>query len=292
VILGLVTTRPAGGGGGVSDHSLLTNLGYASAGHTGFCSLATAQTITAEKLIDSAVGLRFGHAAGPLLQGPAAGALLTLTGDLDVNGHLALGNGSTPSAAYTLTAIDTLTAHPTAALYGLIYGAKLSGTQFTYGVFGGAYGRGTPSLAFVYGLNFASYYDTPSACPQLGGILTSINSTASGVGTLTIGRGLYVFAANWAGSKPATVVGVDIDQQGAAGVGTAYGLRIADQTATTVRLLELGPATPYLRLLGNWTPAANQTPLYLSEGATPTLRQVRTKDGASIGAGDLVCVLV
>ena len=71
-----------------------------------------------------------------------------------------------------------------------------------------------------------------------------------------------------------------------------YGLFLEDITGGTIaRLLELGGL---LRLLGTgeWTPAANQTPLYLAEGATPTVRQIQWKDGAAIGAGDKVMVLV
>jgi len=75
----------------------------------------------------------------------------------------------------------------------------------------------------------------------------------------------------------------------------AYGIYVGDLTGTSfsnVRLLEIGPATPYLRVVGNFTAAANQTPIYISEGATPSLRQLKTKDGAAITGGDLVCVLV
>ena len=87
--------------------------------------------------------------------------------------------------------------------------------------------------------------------------------------------------------------GLLVDNQGSAYVATACGVRIADQTGSLAnRCLEVGPATPYLRVLGGWTPTANQTPLYLSEGATPTLRQLRTKAGDTLGAGDLVVVAV
>ena len=75
-----------------------------------------------------------------------------------------------------------------------------------------------------------------------------------------------------------------------------YGYRQGSVAGGTIAyLLELG-AGPTLRLkdrgTGGWTAAANETPLWVEEGATPTLRQFKTKDGAAIGAGDLVCVLV
>jgi hypothetical protein len=61
---------------------------------------------------------------------------------------------------------------------------------------------------------------------------------------------------------------------------------------TTVRLLELGPATPYLRLVGGAAPAANCTNLYLAEGVVPTLRQVAWKLKSALVDADKVMVLV
>ena len=75
---------------------------------------------------------------------------------------------------------------------------------------------------------------------------------------------------------------------------TVVGLKINDIGAGTNRyLLELGPATPYLRLVGGAAPGANLTNLYLSEGAAPaTLRRVQWKDYSALVAGDRVMVLV
>lgn len=76
-----------------------------------------------------------------------------------------------------------------------------------------------------------------------------------------------------------------------------WGIHLEDETAATGinYLLEIGdrivgPVTPYLRLLGGGNPAANQTNLYLKEAAN--LRHVQWKDGAAIGAGDRVMILV
>src|SRR3990172_4105300 len=65
-------------------HSALTGLDFASAGHTDFLSTNTAQTITAQKIIDSSTALRFGHAAGATLSHAASGVVAILTGDLNV----------------------------------------------------------------------------------------------------------------------------------------------------------------------------------------------------------------
>jgi len=50
-----ISTGGGGGGGGTSQHDLLTNLGYAAAGHTGFVGITTVQTITGQKTFQSTV---------------------------------------------------------------------------------------------------------------------------------------------------------------------------------------------------------------------------------------------
>jgi len=103
--------------------------------------------------------------------------------------------------------------------------------------------------------------------------------------------------AQGAGGTVSNVYGI---KMGAISNGTnRYGLHMGDIAAGTIaRILELGPATPYLRLQGsgNWTPAANTTPLWVSEGATPTLRQFKTFNPGTAGInftnGQLVVVLV
>ena len=71
----------------------------------------------------------------------------------------------------------------------------------------------------------------------------------------------------------------------------AYGIHVEDITGAAVtRLLELGPATPYLRVVGGAAPGANQSNVYFLEQAT--LRRLQTKDGAAVGGGDRVCVAV
>ncbi len=83
-----------------------------------------------------------------------------------------------------------------------------------------------------------------------------------------------------------------------------YGIRIHDDLEpTTINyLIELGGGTSnpgtvtttsgLFRVIGNFSAAANETPVYMSEGSTPTIRQLKTKAGDTLGSGDLVCVLV
>jgi len=241
--------------GGTTDHSALANLGYAQSGHSGFVPS----------------------------QGEALIEILRCTT------RASIGSGATPSTESLLRVIGTLDTHPAVAGYFLVYGNRAAGPQFTYALSGGARGQGTPSASYVYGLYFFGQHDSPSTCYQLGGILIQQQSGASGTGALIAARGIYIPPGHWAGSKPSTAYGIHIEDQGGAGVGIAYGIHITEQTATVPVLLQLGSPIPKLYVLGG-TPAANQTSVYMMEG--PNLRHVQWKDGAAIGAGDRVMVLV
>jgi hypothetical protein len=215
---------------------------------------------------------------------------VTISDDLKVEGQAEF--GASPYGFYgaLVNAGGSSPGSPAIGIYDLITGTASSGTQLTTGLFGGASGQGSPTIASVVGLYFYAQHNSAGLAAVLTAIYAQLISGSSGSGAITTARGVHLPTATWTGSKPTTVAGVDVEEQGGAGTGTAYGQRIADQTATTVRLLELGPATPYLRLVGGANPAANQTNLYLKEQAT--LRRVQWKDGAAVGAGDKVMVLV
>jgi hypothetical protein len=304
---------------GCNDHAALANLAFPQAGHTGFVAaagLAGGQTIIGGTAAGENLSLQStahptrgyvraqddlqllsniirDSAANQRLTLAAASPHVTLTGDLHVTQRSGFAE-ATPNEGRLVSIIGTLSTHPANAIYAQVYGNRVDGPQFTYGLNGAAVGQGTPSASWVYGLYFFAQHDSASPCFQLGGILVQQQSGASGTGAISVAKGLLVSAAYWGGSKPASVYGVDIEDQGGSGVGTAYGLHILDQTATTVRLLELGPATPYLRLVGGAAPGVNLTNLYLKEGGT--LRRVQCVDpgagGANLQAGQRVLVLV
>lgn len=122
---------------------------------------------------------------------------------------------------------------------------------------------GTLNITDMYGL----YLDNPSI-------------TGAGTKAITNYYGIYIF-----GTASNTIT-------------NAIGLKIEDFTTATgnIYLAEIGPSTPYFRVKGNFTAAANVTPVYISEGATPTLRQLKTRvwDGTAghgFTNGDLVCFL-
>jgi len=266
--------------GGTDDHSALSNLGYVQSGHTGFVPSQGEALIDILRLNQNLIRDSGGN--NRITLSPAS-PHATLTGDLLVSGHLAAGGASVQG--YRLATIDgSLTTQPAIGAYARIYGTKPGGgPQFTQGLAGGAFGQGFPSAAYVYGLYFFAQHNTPSPCGQLFAQYLLLQSGASGSGGLTLAKGIYLGPASWANSKPVTIYAIDITQQGGAGVATAYGLRIADQTAASVRLLELGPTTPYLRLLGGGDPPANKSNLYLKFGST-LYRVVKTGNYMSLEA--------
>jgi len=297
----LVQSRPAGG---AATPFTCSDLGLCSIADLGFRAHYLLTALAADDHAQYA--LLAGRAGGQALSGglaspdtltlrpyPAAIAgILTLsnvspqaalTGNLDVSGHLALGPGASIAAAQSLRVVDTLAEHPCSAGYFMVTGNRPSGPQFTYGIAGGAVGQGTPTSSYIYGLYFYAQYNNPNACPQLGGVLVQVQSGASGTGALQAVRVFHASAAYWGGSKPEQTVGLEVEELGGAGTATAHGFRCADQTATTVRLLELGPVTPYLRLLGGGNPPANQSNLSLKLGAT--LKQITEYDVDTAGGG-------
>lgn len=300
-MLTLVHTRPAAAGGaGVTDHPLLTNLGYATAGHTGFCALAGAQTITGEKLIDSAVGLRFGHAAGPLLKGEASDNRLMLAGRLRLD-H------ANPNAVTSLEIV------PTGTVSGLVVGVRVapaSASLASDGLFAAVEGyavMSVPSAATpstLRGLNFYGALAGGGGGAALGE-LSCIRTRAlasSYTGTITAMKGLFVDWLYTLAGAPVITTMHGIHVRGIAGSGgapaTVYGLQVEDIALGTNRyLLELGPATPNLRLLANAPPNAGlategDSQLFLAwmENGVVTLRRARWRQQSSLLATDKVLI--
>lgn len=198
----------------------------------------------------------------------AASPHLTLTGDTHLDGKVAIGAGVAPHADFGLKVGITTTST-------LAYGAEVvaesvapTGQGIGYGLAGYGKVSGTPTWGLAYGLYFSARYNTSSYCPVLGGMYISLQSLVGGSGTIADAKGIEL-AGSFSGSKPTILRGVYLQANLApATTGTAYGYQCEDFAATTVRLLELGPATPYLRLLGGANPAANASHLSLKFGAT------------------------
>ena len=151
----------------------------------------------------------------------------------------------------------------------------------------------------VRGLDFQVYATTgtTSVYSNLDCIYVRWGTTNLG-GTVTSAHGLFVdkptFTTPGAALSVTTAWGIQIvspSGTGADKIVDYYGLQIGDVGPTVptgnIRLLEVGPATPSFRIVGNFTLAANQTAIYISEGVTPTLRQVRWVDSGALGGGSI-----
>lgn len=157
----------------------------------------------------------------------------------------------------------------------------------------------------AYGLQFAAYAIPAGAAAAAYGLTACIASP----GVIAVGAGKSLTVTNYKGLETApaqnlTVIfatatltnayGLHIKGGSFASVTCPnfYGIRLEDFTGVSGNnyLMEIGPATPYLRLLGGAAPGPNLTNLYLNENGN--LRRVQWKDGAAIGAGDKVLVLV
>ncbi len=153
----------------------------------------------------------------------------------------------------------------------------------------------------IYGLSFIPYVTAGaggSTVAQIFGTFTTYGVTSYS-GTIADAAGCVVRAPAITGTLHSVTLstGVRIENYGnSAYTVDAYGLHILDMTLNTgfQRLMEVGPSTPYLRLVGGGNPAANQTNLYLKEAAN--LRQVRWMDpgagGANFAGGERVMILV
>lgn len=290
---------------GTRLHSDLTSLAYADAGHTGFCSLGTAQTITAEKLVDSAARLRFGHAAGPTIEGPASGNQLTVTADLQI----AAPAGATmaclaiaPSTPTTKTWVNL------AANLGTDYGTyrginlqpQLTGIAPYSAGLNAVYGQAmltVPSGATgsMQGLQFTGFANGAGTITEMQAVWGRLGSQTYSTVTIDKAATFYARYPLYYGAKPTRCYGLYVEPHGASGITDAVGLLVeAPANATNNYVIWAGApitGTPRLRLDAG-TPGANQTMLYLAEGTTPTVRRVQWKDYSALVAGDRVMVLV
>lgn len=180
--------------------------------------------------------------------------------------------------------------------YGIFIQAEAAVTGFAepvVGLFGYARYSGSAVLGGPFGLDFQGIVTSSASGANLSARGARIAVVTPGSGPTSI-YGVWGLMINASlAMAPTNAWGILVANFGHAGGTTVYGLKIEDQTGPPTRYcLEVGPATPYLRVVGGWTPAANQTPIWISEGATPTLRNLQTKDGAAIGAGDRVVIAV
>ena len=239
-------------------------------------------------------GFCFRDGSGPVLSSAEWGDDLFLTGDFDVSGVAAIGNNASIDSQGRVALRVQHSVSVSGGATGLdarVYYTGVYSYQYMYGVQGEARWQGTGVSAYLSGLSF-NVVDEGA-----GGSVASMTGarvglyTVSGAAALTDARGIQVYPS-FAGPRPTTYYGIHLQAGQAGSLNTGYGLRVEDLAGTTIRLLEIGPSTPYLRLVGGAAPGANQTNLYLYEGGTPALRRVQWKDYSNLMAGDRVMVLV
>ena len=243
---------------------------------------------------------------------------VSITGNLDISGFMAIGNVGSISTSSIINVNHTYTLGNFQIGYGVNNSLVDNGTTGTalglIGVTGSvSVTRSGGTNVDVEGLFFnASYSVTGAATVSvLRGARVAINITTNN-GTLPLVVGyeaqmdstaggkaptdVYAFrmTGTWSGNAPTNFYGYYMP---AIGAGTnRYGIYVNNITGGTIAdLLHLqGTSIAHLQVkgTGTWTAAANETPVFMAEGATPSLRQLKTKDGAAITGGDLVCVLV
>jgi len=167
----------------------------------------------------------------------------------------------------------------------LLYGIQVYARNLT-----AAYG----TMTTLAGLTFNTSYQSSEDMTNAYGITGTLRATAAGTGIWSTGVGVNIAGSYSTGSKPATVYGVWVASTlGPAGVTNAYGIQVDDLLATTARLLNIGPATPYFRVIGGAAPGANLTNVYINESGTLRRVQIVTSDGTGhVAAGSKVLVAV
>ena len=257
-------------GGGTDDHSALSNLDYAQSGHSGFVPSQGVALIDILRLNQNVIQDSGGNDRITL---STASPHITLANEVKLGTRFGL--GADPQT-YT----------------GFVCNPSISGDQNLKVI------AMSPSLTLtggsrgVYGLQgqaVANLYSEATATEMAGLYFTALAANAGTAQKLyalwaRIGLQLYSGSAPqvWTAmfrqpmflisTYPSQVVGVEIQNMGGYS-GTSYdaiGLRIDDQTVVTGNkyLIEAGPSTPYLRLLGGGDPPADKSNLYLKFGST------------------------
>jgi hypothetical protein len=292
----LTQARPAAAaGGGVTDHGLLTGLldhdhtqypllaGLAG-GQTLIGGLAASQHLTLQSTADATRGyvraqddlqllsnIIRDSAGANRLRLAAATPHLLLTGDPRINGWMAINSdpfvGGQLRIAPVLTVgaptYQMLSVAPSGVIDSDLFALNLSATP--------AVGSGVtvPEYKGTLSMLIPAVTGTISDLAAMEGSLGTFAGAAPGAITLAHHFSASTWGLGWYTRKPTTLALFDAAQDcGNAAIPTVYGLRIVNQSGITVRLLELGPATPYLRLEGGAAPAGVNSKLIANFGGT------------------------
>jgi len=272
-------------GDGTNDHSALSNLGYAQSGHSGFVPSQGEALIDILRLNQNVIRDSGGTDRITL---STASPHLTLSDEVRIGTRL--GVGADPQMDVGLRVAPTMERSGNITVLGCNPTVRMTG--------------GIGNIYAIQGMSTALVYSGASASMIAGLYYTAAGSSAGTIASiyaLWVRAGLSQYTGPaptlWAGkfrspmlffsTYPTTVYGIEIDDQGyyAAGTHNAIGLKIGDQTAVTGNkyLIEAGPSTPYLRLVGGGDPPADKSNLYLKFGST-LYRVVKTGTSMTLEA--------
>jgi hypothetical protein len=257
-------------GGGTDDHSALSNLDYAQSGHSGFVPSQGEALIDILRLNQNVVRDSGGN---DRIQLGITSPHIKLTDEVRIGTRL--GVGADPQTDVGLRVAPTMERSGNITVLGCNPTVRMTGGA------GNIYAMQGQATALVYsaatavlmaGLYFTALGGSAGTIQQLYGVWvrTGLQMYTGSAPTLWGAklRSPMLFFSTY----PSTVYGMEIDDQGyyAAGTHNAIGLKINDQTAVTGNkyLVEAGPSTPYLRLVGGGDPPENKSNLYLKFGST------------------------
>ncbi len=300
---------------GVTDHGALTGLGDDD--HTQYGHLSQAETWAALQTFTTGIVISAGGAgiqlgAGQVIKDSGGNTRYTPatvlphnTFDGSTRFNANVGIRSAPSAAG-----DMLTVSPTLTL-GSWAGIRiaptltLSGNTATIEGLAGNASANIPASTSghqMYGLNYQVTMiaqvgtETVSKAAAIRGRVLALGIGASRDLTITHLQTFYAVAPNLTAAIGATLTiptfysyrgdAITLNNADIA-VTTAYGYYHGDivgSSFTNVRLLELGPATPYFRVVGGGSPGALLTNVWMDVG-TVGLRQLQVGAANSGGAG-------
>jgi hypothetical protein len=276
---------PGAGSGSVSDHAALTNLDYAHSGHTGFVPSQGEALIDILRLSQNLIRDSDGNDRITL---STASPHITLANDVKVGGRLGLGADPESHTGFVCNPsisgdqnLKVIAVSPSLALTG--------GSRAIYALQGQALANiysGATAIEMA-GLYFTALAANAGTAQKLYALwaragLQGYSGPAPQIWGALIRSPMLMFS-----TYPSAVVGVEIQDMGyyPGATHNAIGLRIGDQTAVTGNkyLVEAGPTTPYLRLLGGGDPPADKSNLYLKFGST-LYRVVKTGTSMTLEA--------
>jgi hypothetical protein len=259
-------------GNGTEDHSALSNLDYARSGHSGFVPSQGVALVDILRLNQDVIQ---DSGSNDRITLSTASPHIRTTGNARLDGLIAQGADPDPYIGVNLRPSISN------AIGGTVLNVLPSGFQQTGGankLWRGLLGVAGPSIAsgasaYARGLDFATIVG--GAGDLLEAIAVHVEHRMMGYsGAAAPLYGFYyknptVFAA----TAPSDDIGFYMADHGTSlgAVATnVLGIRIEDQSNVTgnVRLLELGPSTPHLRLVGGGDPPTNKSNLYLKFGNT------------------------